>query len=209
MALRAIDPTKPILGYNLKHRIGSGGYGEVWAAEAPGGLPKAVKFIFGYHDEKRAQTELKSLNRIRSVRHPFLLSLERIDVVDGQMVVISELADMCLKTRFEQCVESGLKGIPRAELMGYVREAADALDFLSDEFRLQHLDVKPENLLLVSGHIKVADFGLVKDIHDGTQSMMSGLTPAYAPPELFDGRPSKASDQYSLAIVFQEMLTGK
>lgn len=208
MALRAIDPTKPILGYNLKHRIGAGGYGEVWAAEAPGGLPKAVKFIFGYHDEKRAQTELKSLNRIRSVRHPFLLSLERIDVVDGQMVVISELADMCLKTRFEQCVESGLKGIPRSELIGYVREAADALDFLSDEFRLQHLDVKPENLLLVSGHIKVADFGLVKDIHDGTQSMMSGLTPAYAPPELFDGRPSKASDQYSLAIVFQEMLSG-
>ena len=89
-----------------------------------------------------------------------------------------------------------------------MREASNALDYISDEFKLQHLDIKPENLLLVSGHIKVADFGLVKDIHDGTQSMMSGLTPAYAPPELFDGRPSKWSDQYSLAILFQEMLTG-
>lgn len=208
MPLKAINPTKPVLGYTLKQRIGSGGYGEVWAAEAPGGLPKAVKFIFGFHDDSRAQTELKALNRIRAVRHPFLLSLERIDVVDGQMVVITELADMCLKTRFQQCVESGLKGIPRSELLGYLRDAASALDFISTEFKLQHLDVKPENLLLVSGHVKVADFGLVKDIHDGTQSMMSGLTPAYAPPELFDGKPNKASDQYSLAIVFQEMLSG-
>ncbi len=180
----------------------------MWSAEAPGGLPKAVKFVYGYHEEKRAQAELKALNRIREVRHPFLLSLERIDVVDGQLIVITELADMCLKTRFEECVESGLKGIPRAELLNYMREAASALDFISEEFKLQHLDVKPENVLLVSGHIKVSDFGLVKDIHDGTQSMMSGLTPAYAPPELFDGRPSKASDQYSLAILFQEMLTG-
>lgn len=209
MAVNTIDPTKPILGYSLKQRIGIGGFGEVWAAEAPGGLPKAVKFIFGYHDEKRAQAELKALNRIRDVRHPFLLSLERIDIVDGQMVVITELADMCLKTRFDACVQSGLNGIPRAELLGYLADAAGALDYIREEFRLQHLDVKPENLLLVSGHVKVADFGLVKDIHDGTQSMMSGLTPAYAPPELFDGRPSTYSDQYSLAVLYQEMLTGQ
>jgi serine/threonine protein kinase len=38
--------------------------------------------------------------------------------------------------------------------------------------------------------------------------MMGGLTPVYAPPEVFEGRPSRKSDQYSLAIVFQEMLTG-
>ena len=209
MPFNAIDPAKAILGYTLKHRIGAGGNGEVWAAEAPGGLPKAVKIIFGYSDEHRAQTELKSLNRVRQVRHPFLLSLERIEVVDGQLVVITELADMCLKTRFEECTASGLNGIPRDELLGYLRDAASALDFISQEFRLQHLDVKPENLLLLGGHVKVADFGLVKDIHDGTQSLLSGLTPAYAPPELFDGQPHHRSDQYSLAILFQELLTGQ
>ncbi|MEZ6115169.1 MAG: tubulin-like doman-containing protein [Pirellulaceae bacterium] len=64
-----------------------------------------------------------------------------------------------------------------------------------------------KNLLLVGGHVKIGDFGLVKEIRDATQSFMGGLTPAYAPPELFDGRPSRRSDQYSLAIVYQEMLT--
>src|SRR5688500_18667930 len=79
---------------------------------------------------------------------------------------------------------------------------------MSEQHSLQQLDVKPENLLLVGGRVKVADFGLVKDIHDHTASLMGGLTPVYAPPEVFDGRPSLHSDQYSLAIVYQEVLTG-
>ncbi|MCA9149034.1 MAG: protein kinase [Planctomycetales bacterium] len=206
-----LEPTKvseSILGYNLKERIGAGGYGEVWVAEAPGGLLKAVKLIYGFHDENRAQRELKALNRIKEVRHAFLLSLERIEVVEGRLVVVTELAEKSLKDRFCECIDSGLPGIPRDELLTYICDAAEALDFLSEVHSLPHLDVKPENLLVVGGHIKVADFGLVKDIHDGTQSLMAGLTPTYAPPELFDGHPSRFSDQYSLAIVFQEMLTG-
>ena len=99
------------------------------------------------------------------------------------------------------------QGIPRDELLKYIRNAADALDYLSDEHGLQHLDIKPENLLMVSGHVKVADFGLIKDLQEASQSLMSGMTPAYAAPELFDGRPGTKSDQYSLAIVYQEMLT--
>lgn len=199
---------KNILGYTLQQHLGSGAYGEVWSAVAPGGISKAVKLIYGYHDERRAQNELKSLNRIKEVRHPFLLSLERIEVVHAQLVVISELAEMSLKDRFDKYREAGDTGIPRHELLGYLRDAADALDYISESHSLQHLDVKPENLLLMGGHVKVADFGLVKDVQEATLSMMAGLTPAYASPEMFDGRPGRASDQYSLAIVYQEMLTG-
>ena len=54
----------------------------------------------------------------------------------------------------------------------------------------------------------MGDFGLVKDLQDVHCSSISGLTPVYAAPELFDGRPNNHSDQYSLAIVYQEMLTG-
>ena len=200
---------EPIPGYKLVKRIGAGGYGEVWAAEAPGELVKAIKFVYGLLDEDRAAREMKALTRIKGVRHPFLLSLERIEVVEGQLLIVTELAECSLKDRFDECKKAGQIGIARDELLGFMKDSADALDYMSEQHSLQHLDVKPENLLMLGGRIKVADFGLVKDIHDHTASMMGGLTPVYAPPEVFEGRPSRKSDQYSLAIVFQEMLTGQ
>lgn len=209
MVQKPININQDLLGYRLKERIGAGGYGEVWSAEAPGGIMKAVKIVFGYHDERRAQNELRSLDRIKALRHPFLLNLERIDIVDGQLVIITELADKSMADEFNEFVQQGENGIPRDYLLNQLMEAADALDYISEKHSLQHLDIKPENLLLVGRHIKVADFGLVKDLQDVSQSMMGGLTPAYAAPELFDGRPSNTSDQYSLAILFQEMLTGQ
>jgi hypothetical protein len=194
-------------GYTLSTKLGAGGYGEVWLAHAPGGLTKAVKFIYGSYHDKRAEHELKALQKVKEVRHPFLLSLERIEVVDGRLVIVTELADGSLKDRFDECVRQRLPGIPRDELLGYLRDAADALDFLSQKHHLQHLDVKPENLLLVAGHVKVADFGLVKDVGKSQASLVGGLTPLYSAPEVFQGSPSPNSDQYSLAVLYEEMLT--
>lgn len=201
--------SEPVAGYVLEERIGEGGYGEVWKASAPGGLTKAIKFVYGHLDDARAARELKSLNRIKEVHHPFLLSLERIEVIDGRLVIVTELADESLRDRFTQCRERGLSGIARKELLVYLRDTADALDYLYNSQAVQHLDVKPENLLLVGNRIKVADFGLLRDLHDTSTSLVTGLTPTYSPPELLDGRPNQHSDQYSLAIVGMEMLTGK
>lgn len=203
-----LSQNEPIPGYVLKARLGSGGYGEVWEAEAPGGLHKAVKFVYGRLDESRAQTELKSLNRIKEIGHPFLLSIERIEILDGRLVIVTELAQGCLKKRFDTCRQAGMAGIPRNELLGYIRDAADALDFIHERHGLQHLDIKPENLLMVGNHVKVADFGLLKDLKESL-SMVGGMTALYCPPEALNGRPSRHSDQYSLSIVYQEMLTGQ
>src|SRR5262245_6434248 len=79
---------------------------------------------------------------------------------------------------------------------------------MNQEYQLQHLDIKPQNLFLVHQHVKVADFGLVKDLEGTQASVTGGVTPVYAAPETFDGYVSRFSDQYSLAIVYQELLTG-
>ncbi len=138
-----------------------------------------------------------------------MLSLERIEIVDGRLIIVNELADMSLKQRYLDCKQAGAAGIARDELLGYLHDAADALDYLNTSQSLQHLDVKAENLLLVGGRLKVGDFGLVRNLTDSDASMLEGMTPRYAAPEVFEGRPTKFSDQFSLAVVYAELLTGQ
>jgi serine/threonine protein kinase len=207
--------TEPIPGYRLIEPLGSGGFGEVWKCEAPGGLFKAIKFVFGNLnsldvDGARAEQELRALNRVKEVRHPFVLSMDRIEIVEGELVIVMELADKSLYDLFQECISTGLVGIPRDALLRYIRDAAEALDHMNEKHNLQHLDIKPRNLFLISDRVKVADFGLVKHLErSGASGLLGGVTPLYAPPETFSGAISPHSDQYSLAIVYQELLTGQ
>jgi serine/threonine protein kinase len=205
---------EPIPGYRLLQRLGRGGCGEVWKCEAPGGLVKAIKFVAGSLKEVGAagpaEVELEAIQRVKLLRHPFLLSLERVEVLDGELLIVSELADGSLADVGAEHRAAGRPGMPRNVLLNYLREAAEALDWMSSVHGLQHLDVKPQNLLLVSNHVKVSDFGLVTRLDvPAAGSPRAGVgTPVYAAPEIFRGTLSRHCDQYSLAIVYQELLTG-
>src|SRR6516225_1996820 len=132
MPVRIESHAEPIPGYRLLQRLGGGGFGEVWKAEAPGGLLKAVKFVYGDLQEagdegQRAEQELKALSRVKTVRHPYILSLERFDIIDGQLLIVMELADRNLWDRYKECRAQGLPGSPREELRGYLEETAEQL----------------------------------------------------------------------------------
>src|SRR5262249_20914348 len=135
MPVRLETNAEPIPGYKLVERLGGGGFGEVWKAVAPGGIFKAIKFVYGNVDNgagecQRAKQELKALSRVKTVRHPYILSLERFDIVNGQLLIVMELADRNLWDRFRECTEKGLPGIPRDELLRYMEETAEALDLM-------------------------------------------------------------------------------
>ncbi|QEL13622.1 tubulin-like doman-containing protein [Limnoglobus roseus] len=205
---------EPLPGYKLIDRLGRGGFGEVWRVEAPGGLHKAMKFVFGDLNDleddniRAAEQELKALERVKNIRHPYILSLEQWKIVNGQLIIVMELAERNMWDRFKECRGLGMPGIPREELISYLLEAAEALDLMNSKYQLQHLDVKPQNLFLMYNHVKVADFGLAKAFEGGRGTVTGGVTPVYAGPETFEGKVSRYTDQYSLAIVFQELLTG-
>jgi len=196
-----------LAGYRLLAPLGRGGFGEVWKCEAPGGLHKAIKFVPAGGGLNQ---ELNAFQQIKTIRHPFLLTLERVELIDGELMMVMELADGQLSDRFRECQAASLQGIPREELLGYLREAAEALDMMGSKYGLQHLDVKPENIFVVSGHAKVGDYGLVRsaELTEGSKAT-GGFTPKYTAPEVLVGKVDIRSDQYSLALVYAELLTGK
>jgi serine/threonine protein kinase len=200
----------PVPGYRLLEPLGKGGFGEVWKCEAPGGLFKAIKFVTNSEQNSSATTqELEALQRVKLIRHPFILSLDRVEVIDGVLVIIMELADQSLHGLYDECRNQGAAGLPRERLLLWMTEAAEALDWMNFEHGLQHLDIKPHNLFIVSNHLKIADFGLVRSHADGsTLPNVAGMTPLYAAPEFLQGSVSPTTDQYSLAVVYQQLLSG-
>ncbi len=191
--------------YKRIRRLGSGAFGEVWLAEAPGGVEVALKIIFRPVDHEQAQRELQALELIKRLRHPFLLQTHAFWTSGDQLCIAMELADGTLRDRLKACRNAGLTGIPPAELLTYMQEAAAALDFLHKK-HVQHGDIKPENILLVGEHAKVADFGLARPHESQRLITADGSgTPLYMAPEVWGGKVSPHSDQYSLAATYVEL----
>jgi formylglycine-generating enzyme required for sulfatase activity len=195
-------------GYRLVQKLGQGAFGEVWRAEAPGGVEVAVKLISRTVKPEEARRELQALEVIKRLRHQNLLSLQAFFALPDRLVIVLELADGSLRGHVRACQEAG-KAPPLRDLVRYTLEAAGALDYLHGQ-KVHHRDIKPDNLLLLGDHVKVADFGLARVLEKVVaESASQAGTPAYMAPEVWAGKLSAHSDQYSLAVSYAEMRLGR
>lgn len=220
-----------IPGYDLVSKLGEGGFGAVWQANGPGNIPIALKLI-QLGDSDAGFREFKSLDLLRELRHPNLLPIHAYWLLDDEgkliddsdradmLVIAMLLAEQSLRDVLRSYRKKGAPGIPTGDLLEYIRDAARGLDFLNspthklgdDVVSIQHRDIKPENLLVVGGGVMVADFGIAKVLAPGARSSYTehvSLTLAYGAPELFEGRATSRTDQYSLALTYYELLTGQ
>jgi serine/threonine protein kinase len=199
------DPTG-LAGYRLVECCARSPLGEVWKAEAADGAPCLVRLLFGV-DVAEPRPGGSPLDRLRALSHEALAPAE-VHSAPGRLILVSAPGKLSLLGRLRRCQSAGLCGIPREELLGYLRATAEAIDALTAAHGLQHLSLTPRQVFVADGRVRLIDYGLAELVWLPAGQQAVALQARYAPPELLQGKVSRAADQYSLACLFQELLLG-
>lgn len=231
-ALRA-DSTLQGGKYRIIKKLGQGGFGITYLAENTmlEGKVAIKEFFFKEYCERDDSTshvtvptssnretvqrfKLKFVKEARTIfrlNHPNIVRILDVFEENGTAYYVMEyiegesLGDM-VKRR---------GAIPEAEALGYVKDAASALEYIHSK-NINHLDIKPSNLMRSKegGRIIVIDFGVVKQY---AAVISEGCTPAcisygYSPAEQYRKNGVQAfspqSDVYALAATLFKLLTG-
>ncbi len=197
--------------YEITRLLGRGGMAVVFLAEdlalerqvAIKVLPPEMA-----HDTKlipRFQQEAKTAAKLD---HPNIIPIYRVESEAGLVYFVMKYVT---GRSLEQLLEDGPLPINLARRV--LREAALALGH-AHQRRIVHRDVKPANIMMeADGRVMLTDFGISKAVQGASQLTGTGTiigTPHYMAPEQakgleVDGR----ADQYALAIVGHQILTGK
>jgi serine/threonine-protein kinase len=207
--------------YELRHLLGKGGMGAVWAAMHLGlGQMVALKIISKSHAKsrearRRFDAEAKAAARLKS-RHVVQV-LDNGELPDGTPFIAMELLE---GESLRQRIARG--PLPLPEVVVFLDQMARALD-RAHEHGVVHRDIKPDNIFLARTHdddtgitVKVLDFGIAKiaDPQGGTSQTSTGViigTPHFMSPEQARGLRTLdyRSDLYSLGMVVYQMATGR
>ena len=204
-----------ILGgtYEIEREIGRGGMATVYLARDPKHdrrvalkvLDPELGAVLGV---ERFLAEIKVT---ANLQHPNLLPLFDSGEAGGLLYYVMPYVEgESLRARLTR-----EKQLPVDEAVRISAAIANALEY-AHSHGVVHRDLKPENVLMQAGEPIVADFGIALAVSNAggariTQTGLSLGTPTYMSPEqatgdrAIDGR----SDQYALAAMTYEMLTGE
>ncbi|RKP04121.1 hypothetical protein CXG81DRAFT_120, partial [Caulochytrium protostelioides] len=194
--------------FHLIRRIGKGGFATVYLVrfKSSTGRYWALKCL-RKAELVRVKQEHQIINEKRvlsQVRHPFIVEMfQTFQNATHLFMILEYVAGGDLFTFLRQ-----MKFFEERVARFYAAETLLAIEYLHS-MGIIYRDLKPENILLdTTGHIKLADFGFAKVIHDTTASFCG--TPDYIAPEMIRSVPyDKSVDWWSFGVLIFELISGK
>lgn len=200
--------------YRIERQVGQGGMATVFLAEDRKHHRRVAIKVLRPELSAALGTErfLREIELAAKLQHPHIVPVYDSGSADGVLYYVMPFVEG--ESLRDLMQREGRIPLDRAAEI--VREAASGLEYAHQQ-GVVHRDVKPENIMLSAGHAVVADFGIARaiDASRASEGHLTGAgmaigTPAYMSPEQATADTVDArSDQYALACVFYEMVTGK
>src|SRR5215211_2851266 len=199
--------------YSIDRELGRGGMATVYLAQDVK-HERLVALKVLHHElaaSLGADRFLREIKVAARLNHPHILPLHDSGALDSFLYYVMPYVEgESLRERLDR-----EEYLPIEEAVNLTRGIASALDYAHRQ-GIVHRDIKPENLMLYEGEAMVMDFGIAKAVSMAgpetiTQTGMMVGTPAYVSPEQAAGEANLdgKSDQFSLACVVYEMITGE
>ena len=200
--------------YEILRELGRGAFGTVYLArDTVLDVPRALKVLHPalLADATAVERFRREARLAARLEHPNIATVYDFGQAEDRFyLAMRYMEGGSLKERLEQ------GPLPWEEVVRIVHDVAAGLAYAHEQ-GVVHRDLKPGNILFdAKGRAAVTDFGLAKALRGAGESMsltMSGGligTPAYMAPELWQGQEATpATDQYALACIVYEMVTGK
>jgi eukaryotic-like serine/threonine-protein kinase len=197
---------RQIGNYRIIRLLGTGGFADVYLGEHRYlNIQVALKFLHIRISPTAVEDVLTEARHLGQLIHPHIIRLLDFGIENETPFLVMDYAPGgTLRERHPKGI------VPLSDVVTYVQDIASALQY-THENGLIHRDLKPENLLFGrNGEILLSDFGIA------LLSSSSGSEPipqmfgslAYMAPEQIRGTPQPASDQYALAMLVYEWLSG-
>jgi serine/threonine protein kinase len=216
----------PFGRYQLLRKIASGGMGQVFLARADGasGFEKllVIKRVLPHlaEDNEFLQMFLEEARIAARLNHPNLVQIFELGEEGGSSYLAMEYVPGEDLRRLDRLARSKDQRVPLGLACRIIADAAAGLhhahlatDAHGQPLQLVHRDVSPQNILVgYSGAVKLIDFGVAKAAGRAqmTQSgVLKGKVPYFSPEQAQGKSIDHRSDQFALAIVFWELLTGQ